>query len=211
MRPNAPAQAKPDHQRPERPDFWDHRFRQGTTPWDAGGVPQDLQAFARDRQGRSPTPKKPRVLIPGCGSAHEAAFLDALGWPVVALDFSAAALDAARANLGNWGGRLLLGDFFAHDADEPYDLIYERAFLCALPRKLWAGYGERAARLLAPGGTLAGYFYFGDEPKGPPFAIERPQLDALLDPFFDLVDERAVADSLPVFAGRERWMVWQRR
>lgn len=210
MKPNTPTEPKPDHQRPERPDFWDHRFRQGTTPWDAGRVPQDLQAFAQGRQAQPPT-RKPRVLIPGCGSAHEAAFLDALGWPVVALDFSAAALEVARANLGNWSGRLALGDFFSHEADEPYDLIYERAFLCALPRKLWSGYGERTARLLAPGGILAGYFYFGDEPKGPPFAIGRPELDALLGPFFDLVEERAVEDSLPVFAGRERWMVWQRR
>lgn len=207
MKPDSADAPKPDHQRPERPDFWDHRFRQGVTPWDAGGVPQELQAFARRRAPEPP----PRVLIPGCGSAHDAAFLDALGWPVVALDFSAAALEIARAHLGNWRGRLALGDFFAHEADEPYDLIYERAFLCALPRKLWPGYGERAARLLAPDGILAGFFFFDDQPKGPPFGIDRAQLDALLDPFFVFVEERAVEDSLPVFAGKERWMVWQRR
>ncbi len=199
--------AKPDHQRPERPEFWDHRFDQGTTPWDAGGVPANLRAWVRTRGSGSPL----RVLIPGCGSAHEAAFLDALGWPVVALDFSAAAIETARRNLGDWKGRLAHDDFFAHEGEAPYELIYERAFLCALPRKLWSGYGERMARLLAPGGILAGYFFFADEPKGPPFGIERAQLDTLLTPHFDLVEEHEVADSLPVFAGRERWMVWKRR
>ena len=201
------ADGKPAHQRPELPDFWDRRFTEGTTPWDAGRVPQALRVFA----DAYPAGSKPRVLIPGCGSAHDAAFLDALGWPVLALDFSAAAIETARRNLGDWQGRLAQGDFFSHEAEAPYDLIYERAFLCALPRKLWAGYGERMARLLAPGGILAGFFYFGTDLKGPPFAIERDQLDALLGPFFDLVDERAVDDSLPVFAGRERWMLWKRR
>lgn len=202
--------AKPAHQRPELPDFWDHRFSQGTTPWDAGRVPQALQAFAR-KYATAATASPRRVLIPGCGSAHEAAFLDRLGWPVVALDFSAAAVEAARRNLGAWNGRLIQGDFFAHEAAPPYDLIYERAFLCALPRKLWSGYGERMAALLPPGGILAGYFYLGDAPKGPPFGIGRAELDALLGPFFDLVEEQAIEDSLPVFAGAERWMVWKRR
>lgn len=202
---------KPAHQRPELPDFWDHRFRQGVTPWDAGGVPEALQSFVHRQAVKVVAPDEHRVLIPGCGSAHEAAYLDRHGWPVVALDFSADALDAARRNLGDWGGTLLHEDFFHHDAEPPYALIYERAFLCALPRKLWRGYGERMARLLAPGGILAGYFYFGDGLKGPPFPISRPQLNELLEPYFDLVEDEAVSDSLPVFAGQERWQVWRRR
>lgn len=208
MDPNRTADAKPAHQSPELPDFWDHRFSRGTTPWDAGRVPLALQRFAH---GLSIADRPPRVLIPGCGSAHEAAFLDALGWPVVALDFSLAAVETARRNLDGWSGHLAHGDFFAHETAQPYDLIYERAFLCALPRTLWPGYGERMAKLLTPGGILAGYFYFGDEPKGPPFGIARDQLDTLLGRFFDLVEEHPVEDSLPVFAGRERWMVWKRR
>jgi thiopurine S-methyltransferase len=196
---------KPTQQRPEHPDFWDQRFQNGVTPWDAGGVPATLQAFAAQQAAAR------RVLIPGCGSAHDAAFLDRLGWPVVALDFSAAAIEVAQQNLGAWGGELVHDDFFTHQPLEAYDLIYERAFLCALPRKLWPGYGQRMAELLAPGGLLAGFFLFGDELKGPPFPIQRPQLDELLTPYFNLLTEQPVSDSLPVFAGRESWLVWQRR
>jgi len=170
-----------------------------------------LQSFVHQQAIKVGSPAEHRVLIPGCGSAHEAAFLDRHGWPVVALDFSADALEVARRNLGNWGGALLHEDFFNHEAEPPYSMIYERAFLCALPRKLWAGYGERMARLLAPGGILAGYFYFGDELKGPPFPISRQQLNELLGPFFDLLEDQPVSDSLPVFAGQERWLVWRRR
>ena len=199
---------KPDHQRPELPEFWDKRFKSGVMPWDAGAVPAALQAYLQQRDAAE---QARRVLIPGCGSAHEAAFLDRLGWSVVALDFSAAAVEAARRNLGDWGGTLVQEDFFSHQPQAHYELIYERAFLCALPRKLWAGYGERLMQLLAPGGHLVGYYFFGDDLKGPPFPINRGQLEALLAPYFDLIADEAVTDSIPAFANRERWMVWRRR
>lgn len=200
----ADSREKPDHQRPEHPAFWDKRFSEGTTPWDAGTVPAALAAHMAAQGPAS-------VLIPGCGSAHEAAFLDRLGWAVTALDFSAAAIEAARRNLGDWQGCLLQEDFFGHRPAVPYTLVYERAFLCALPRKLWGGYGETMARLVAPGGCLVGYFFLGDEPKGPPFGIQREALTEMLAPHFELAADEPVADSLPAFAGGERWMVWRRR
>lgn len=202
---------KPDHQRPELPEFWDKRFQSGTTPWDAGGVPAALRAFASSETARDATGQARRALIPGCGSAYEAAYLDRLGWAVTALDFSAAAVEAARRTLGDWGGTLLQADFFDHQPDVPYAFVYERAFLCALPRKLWAGYGGRMAELLDAGGLLAGFYFFSDEPKGPPFGIAREALEALLRPYFELEAEAAVEDSIGPFAGRERWMVWRRR
>jgi thiopurine S-methyltransferase len=174
-------------------------------------VPAALQAFASSQDSRDPAGQPRRVLIPGCGSAHEAAFLDRLGWAVTALDFSAAAVESARRNLGDWNGTLVQADFFAHRPEMPYTLVYERAFLCALPRKLWSGYGERMAQLLGVGGCLAGFYFFSDEPKGPPFGIEREQLEALLAPYFWLEAEADVEDSIRPFAGRERWMVWRRR
>lgn len=196
---------KPSHQRPELPDFWDHRFRNATIPWDAGGVPQQLRDFART------VPAGARVLVPGCGSAYEAGYLAQSGMTVLALDFSAAAIDAARLTLGDWSGELRHDDFFAFTAPAAFDGVYERAFLCALPRKRWQDYGPRMAELVRPGGWLAGYFLFGDTPKGPPFEIAPDTLDALLAPWFVRIADAPVSDSLAVFAGRERWQVWQRR
>ncbi len=200
--------AKPDHQRPELPDFWDKRFDEGTTPWNAGGVPPALQAFVAE----SPLAHT-SVLVPGCGHAWEAAWLATQGLQVTALDFSAAAVEAARTTLGEWRGDLVCADFFDYTPALPFALIYERAFLCALPRKLWDGYGRRMHELLAPGGRLAGFFFFSDEPKGPPFGIAPAALDALLEPWFVREVDAAVAagDSIPVFAGKERWQVWLRR
>lgn len=196
---------KPPEQRPELPDFWDKRFRDGVTPWDAGRVPDALRHFA----GAQSAPLS--TLIPGCGSAWEAAYLAALGWPVTALDFSPAAVATARGILGDWPGQLLCDDFFTFAPGGRFDLIYERAFLCALPRKLWPDWAARVAGLLPAGGLLAGFFFFRDDPKGPPFGVLPEQLDALLAPNFERIADAAVDDSIPVFAGHERWQVWKRR
>jgi len=50
-------------------------------------------------------------------------------------------------------------------------------------------------------------------PKGPPFETTQPELDALLSPAFERISDMPIAetDSIPVFAGRERWQVWRRR
>jgi hypothetical protein len=201
---------KPAHQRPELPDFWDQRFRSGVTPWEAGSAPPALREFAAAYD--TGTSVAPRVLIPGCGSAWDAAFLDSADWEVSALDFSQAAVDTARSTLGaDWRGKLLCADFFTFEPDALFDVIYERAFLCALPRALWPDYAPRMAKLLRSGGLLAGSFFISDEPKGPPFGIFPQQLEDLLTPHFIRRADRALGDSLPVFAGRERWQVWERR
>lgn len=196
---------KPADQRPEHPDFWCKRFGEGTTPWDAGRVPEDFAAFITAQAAPMTT------LIPGCGSAWEAAFVAGSGWPVTALDFSPAAIATAQQTLGDCPVELVCADFFKWQPARPLDLIYERAFLCALPRKLWDDWGQRVADLLPSGSLLAGYFFVCDQLKGPPFGILQEQLDAFLSPNFACIEDRPVADSIPVFAGRERWQVWQRR
>jgi SAM-dependent methyltransferase len=190
---------------PLQPGFWDERFERGFTPWDRGGVPDALRDFV----ARAGQPL--RTLIPGCGSAWELAFLSEAGWEATAIDFSPAAVAQAKAAVGPWASRVQEADFFAWQPARPLDLIYERAFLCALPRAMWSQLAERYAALLPAGAQLAGFFFFDDAAKGPPFGTSREQLHALLDPHFVLIDDQAVNDSIPVFAGKERWQRWQRR
>jgi SAM-dependent methyltransferase len=199
------SERKPPQQDPAAPEFWDQRFRTGVTPWDAGGVPNALREFALACGG----PR--RVLIPGCGSGWEARYLAELGWDVTALDFSAGAIAAARINLGPYGGCLVQADYFRFDPDGAFDVIYERTFLCAMPRRMWPKYASRTFGLLRPGGLLVGFFYFSDEPKGPPFGTSAAALAMLLEPWFSQEEVRDVDDSIPLFRGRERWEVWRRR
>lgn len=190
---------------PSAPAFWTERFEKNFMPWDRGGVPEALQRFV------SQSPEARVTLIPGCGMGYEVAYLSEAGWEVTAIDFSPAAVDAARAALGpSWAGRVVEADFFTYVPPQPLDLIYERAFLCALPRATWPQIIQRWAALLPRGGLLAGFFFFDDALKGPPFGADRDALETLLRPGFALIDDQDVTDSIPVFAGKERWQVWRR-
>lgn len=173
-------------------------------PWDRGGVPDALQRFAAHASRKFVT------LIPGCGVGYEVAYLSEAGWDVTAIDFSPAAVSAAQAALGPWASRVVEADFFSFVPQQPLDLIYERAFLCALPRDRWLQIAERWAELLPPGGLLAGFFYFDNATKGPPFGIAPAELDALLTPYFERIEDSPATDSVSVFANKERWQVWRR-
>jgi len=189
-----------------KPEFWDTRYRDRFTPWDAGGVPVDLRTFTACLEPGA------RILVPGCGAAHEVYYLAENGFDVLAVDFSPEAVALAQRNLGCFADRVRLADFFDFDAgDKPFHVIYERAFLCALPRKLWPRYGPRCADLLAPAGRIAGFYFYADNPKGPPFGTSPTELHGLLDPLFELAEDRPARESLAVFGDGERWQVWKRR
>ena len=191
---------------PAGAEFWDLRYGARFAPWDAGRVPARLAAFAPAWRGGR------KVLVPGCGSAHDVAYLAAAGWDVLGIDFSDGALAAARAVLGPHAARVRRADFFAPLAEAPFDVVYERAFLCALPRRLWPAWGRRVVELVAPGGVLAGFFYLDAGERGPPFPLhDQAELDRLLTGDFERIEDAAVDDSIPVFAGKERWQVWLRR
>lgn len=188
------------------PDFWDTRYRGGVTPWDAGGVPPRLAAWIAQQKDAL------RVLVPGCGSGYEVGLFAEHGHDVLGIDFSDAALEAAQRVLGTFADRVQRADFFTLD-EEPFDLVYERTFLCALPRSRWRQWGERVARLVRPGGRLAGFFYFNDNERGPPFGISEPALHDLLDANFTLIEDVPIPaeQSVAILTGKERWQVWERR
>jgi SAM-dependent methyltransferase len=192
------------HRDPTGAAFWDERFQQAFMPWDRAGIPAALRDFVRNASAPM------RTLIPGCGVGHEVALLAESGWDVTAIDFSPAAVQAARQNLGKWSERVVEADFFTFTPTQPLDLIYERAFLCALPPAMRAAIAARWAELLPAGALLAGYFFIDTTRGGPPFGIDTDQLKALLEKNFVCVEDQPVSDSIVVFAGNERWQVWRR-
>jgi len=199
---------------PGLPAFWDERFEAGFTPWDAGAPPP---AFLRFLGGGAIAPGA-RVLVPGCGSAWEVAAMDDAGLSVLAIDFSPAALARARAQLGPRAQDLLRQADFFDFTESSFDWIYERTFLPALPPTRWMDWARRMAQLAAPGALLAGFFLIdptvdATNRRGPPFAIRRDELDALLAQDFDCIGQQAVppGESVPVLAGREHWIEWRRR
>jgi hypothetical protein len=191
---------------PADPEFWELRYGAHFAPWDAGKVPVQLLEFVR----ASPHPR--RVLVPGCGSAWDVRCFAEHGWDVLGIDFSAAAVAEARRVLGPHGGRVREADFFAPIGEAPFEVVYERALLCALPRRLWEAWGRRMAELVEANGMLAGFFYFDEGERGPPFPLHsQRELDALLGGAFERIEDAPVPDSIAVFRDKERWQVWRRQ
>ncbi len=174
-------------------------------PWDAGGVPHELVKYLAGAA------RGGRVLIPGCGAAYEVAVFHEAGYEVIAIDFSPAAVSAAARALGPLQRTVRLGDIFQYDFGIiPFDIIYERAFLCSLPRRLRPDYCARVSELLRPGGLLIGFFFYDASEDGPPFGLGKGELEELLKGRFVLEAEEETYSSVPVFAGKERWQIWRR-
>ncbi|GGX90245.1 hypothetical protein GCM10011290_17420 [Vogesella alkaliphila] len=185
--------------------FWDSRYQQQVTPWESGQLPAGFAALVQPL-----LPLAHSVLLPGCGSGYEVAYLQRQGLQVAAIDFSAAAVAQARQQLGPLSELVRQADFFSDEVDGSWDWVYERAFLCALPPSRWPAYAEKMAHLVKPGGYLAGYFFLRPTLKGPPFGAELTRLQALFQPWFSLQQQTPVSGSLPVFAPDEYWLCWQR-
>ncbi|PRC93807.1 methyltransferase domain-containing protein [Solimicrobium silvestre] len=191
------------------PEFWNERFEQKFVPWDKGGVPLAVQQYIQHQT----QPADTQCLIPGCGNGYEAAYLSECGWDVVAIDFSPAAVASARAAHPDWADRIVEADFFKYQPAKPLSLIYERAFLCALPPALRLDVAARWAELLPTRGLLMGFFYITDtgSKSGPPFSISQQELNTLLAPHFVCLEDKAVDDSIAVFENCERWQIWQKK
>ncbi|WP_426417125.1 methyltransferase domain-containing protein [Aestuariirhabdus sp. LZHN29] len=189
-----------------RSEFWDVRIEEGVMPWDAGGVPRQLACWIDNVSSIG------KVVIPGCGSGYEAVAFASAGAKVTAIDFSASALAVARENIGDAPVELRQEDVFTSSvAEVEADLVYERAFLAAIPERLRETYSRWVANQVRPGGLLLGYFLLGEGRGGPPFPILGEQLDQLLSPSFECIDRQPVTDSLEVFQGQECWQVWRRK
>lgn len=186
-------------------DYWENRYLKNDKPWDAGKTPSELQNYLANIK------KAGRVLIPGCGTAHEAHTFAEAGFDVYAIDFSSTVAKLAQISVGN-KANIIFGDFFSFDFGElSFDLVYERAFLCAIPRTLWTQYAKRQANLLRVGGQLIGYFIHDEKEQSlPPFGLKQNELSTLLENQFTLIEKNEVQNSLPLFSGKEHWQIWER-
>ena len=168
--------------------FWDELYRSGGDAWELGQAAPPLRLFLQDHP-LAPQPPG-RVLVPGCGRGHEARLLADLGFDVVGLDFSAAALAEARRLSGASGkavhwlqANLLAPDESGSDALEAarFDGILEHTCFCAIPPEQRPTYLKRVHSLLKPSGWLLGLFWCHGRPGGPPWGIAAADLALALE------------------------------
>jgi thiopurine S-methyltransferase len=186
--------------------YWESRWAEKNTPWDMGAASPALVAYASQLEDR-----EQRILIPGAGSGHEAAWFRQQGFlNVFVLDFAAGALETLQKNVPDYPkDQLIHGDFFEHAAQ--YDLILEQTFFCALPPALRTDYARHMQELLVPGGTLAGLLFDFPLADGPPFGGSIPEYRGYFDPYFEVKVLERAHNSIQPRAGSELFFILKKK
>ncbi len=144
-----------------------------------------------------------RLAVPGCGFGHDAADLARRGFRVEAFDIAPLAIEGARARYGEVV-RWRLEDWFAAET-EPFDAVFDHTCFVAMEPARREAYAAVARDRLAPGGIWMGAaFHDTGDRVGPPFAIARDAMEALIrGAGFDLRFFADATRSHPRRAGRE--------
>ena len=201
------------------PQPWRERWQQGTTGWDLGAphrLTRELIALARSL-GRWPSPPL-IVYIPGAGRAHDALEFTHEGCTVVAADFAPEAIAAARhLYAGVAGIQFAVEDVLTVDPIDVarYDVVFDRAMLCALDPPLREAYVRALAQRLKPGGLFLGLPFLRvlrENSGRPPFEISPHTVTGLFAKEFDLVALETRTDGhCDEVIGAEMLAIFQRR
>ncbi|MGI8680386.1 MAG: class I SAM-dependent methyltransferase [Jatrophihabitans sp.] len=164
---------------------WDERYRATESVWGAPPNRWVEQEVASLRPGVA--------LDLACGEGRNAIWLDSLGWQVIAVDFSAVALEkgAVAAQQASGAARItwLLDDATTFRSPDPVDLAV-LAYLQLEPSAR-RGAVRTAATALAPGGVL---LVVAHDSRNLTDGVGGPQDPAVLYTAHDLVDDLAPTD-----------------
>jgi SAM-dependent methyltransferase len=186
--------------------YWNERYDNGNTGWDMQQVSPPLQAYFAQLRDKTSS-----ILIPGCGNAYEAAWLQQEGFSSVTLaDISEVLTSGLRKKFGRPDSniRVITGDFF--DLSGQYDLIVEQTFFCALDPSLRTRYVEKAFELLHPGGKLIGLLFDKNFVGGPPFGGHKEEYRLLLEKKLKIMTLAPCYNSIRPRAGTELFFIAKR-
>ena len=151
-------------------DYWNSRYEAKETGWDLKTISPPLKAYIDQL-----TDKNTSILIPGCGSGHEAEYLLKQGFQqVTVIDFAPLAVEKMQLYLSEYQSiKIICADFFMHTGK--YDLILEQTFFCAIHPTLRTKYVEKMSELLKENGKLVGLLFGVQFPNNPPFGGSREE------------------------------------
>lgn len=180
--------------------FWLERWKEGRIGFHEGEVNRYLTRWWPELGLADDA----RVLVPLCGKAHDMLWLVDRGHSVLGVDLAGKALDEFGSEHGPVDGLTLLhSDLFTVDptvleaslGGAPH-AWYDRAALVALPPEMRRTYIEYLCEVLPSGavGLLVIVTYPPEQKEGPPFSIDRAEIDALYGADFT-VEEIEVVDT----------------
>ena len=181
-------------------NYWEARWSEGQTAWDTRSATEPIVAYFEQVND-----KNSKILIPGCGNAHEAVYLFNSGFKNVYIcDWAEQPLIAFAEKMPDFPKeQLVCANFFDLQLMD-FDFIVEQTFFCALDPSLRPEYTRKVRSILKPGGKLVGLlFNFPLTESGPPFGGSKEEYQSYFSPLFENVFIEACYNSIKPRAGSE--------
>lgn len=192
-------------------DFWHSRWQNGQTGWHEADGNVSLQRYWPALASGH------RVLVPLCGKSADLLWLAKQGCHVVGVELSEIAartffeeaglpFETNTVNGFKWfEGReaniaIACGNYFEF-TDSPFDALYDRAALVALPAKKRQEYARHTASLLKPGAVHLLVTIEFDQAKveGPPFSVMPDEVKGYWPGLLRLHEQDDMENSPPRF------------
>lgn len=174
--------------------FWLNLWEEGSLLFHQAQVNADLPSYWPSLKVRSNS----KILVPLCGKSLDLLWLVQQGYQVTGIELSETAVlqffkennlsfsDKTSLGLKHYQAAELsiwVGDIFAMDATffSPFDAIYDRAALVALPASLRPAYAQLCWQWLKPQGSifLKTLSYKQELYSGPPYSVSATEVAGL--------------------------------
>jgi SAM-dependent methyltransferase len=187
---------------------WEELYQKSETPWEKGEASPGLVDFLK----AFPELPKGSVLVPGCGTGHDARAWASAGFEVTGMDLAPSAVQLSRekTTAANLKADFLQMDFLRTEPFKKFDYIFEHTLFCAIQPDERDVYVQAVERWLDATGRYIAVFYMIPDKEGPPFGTTRPEIHSRFDPFFELLEDW-VPRSYPNRTGLEWMTVWKPR
>lgn len=149
-------------------NFWTSKYNESEIPpWDLNQVhPSLVESLKQLKLLRS------RILVLGCGRAHDAAFLAQQGHIVTAIDISPEAINRAEQLYGKIENlNFVEADVFKfiEEHQGQFDIVFDHTFYCAIPPEYRKKLVSSWKKAISDDGHILGIFFHMFKPDGPPF------------------------------------------
>lgn len=180
-------------------NYWDKKWQDQEIAWDIGYSSPPIEQYLKQYLNI-----EAKILIPGCGNAHEAEFLWNLGFRnSTVLDFAPNAVQILENKFKEKKGiSIICEDFFQHQGS--YDLVIEQTFFCAIPTIRRNEYAQKMHDLLNDNGRIIGVMFNRNfEKKGPPFGGSIPEYQFIFKKYFEIEKMEECYNSIKARKGTE--------
>ena len=163
-------------------NYWDNCYENNDAVWDLGTISPPIRAYIDQL-----TDKNVRILIMGCGNAHEAEYLVESGFTDITLiDIAPTLVENLKQKFASKPQvKVVLGDFF--ELNQPFDLVLEQTLFCAIDPKLRPNYVQKMKEIVVLHGKIVGVMFSKIfEFDGPPFGGTKEEYTKYFEPYFDI-------------------------